>query len=52
MQFGVIFNFPFIRCYIAVHEAGSIEATGHKINTIKTKEGKLTPQDIKSVIDF
>lgn len=38
--------------HIAVHEAGAIEATGHKINTIKTKDGKLTPQDIKSVIDF
>ena len=38
--------------HIAVHEAGAIEACGHKINTIEKKNGKLNPQDIKSVIDF
>ncbi len=38
--------------HIVVHEAGAIEATGHKINTIETKDGKLKPHDIKSVIDF
>jgi threonine aldolase len=38
--------------HIAVHEAGAIEATGHKINTVETKNGKLNPQNIKSVIDF
>ena len=38
--------------HIAVHEAGAIEATGHKINTVETKTGKITPQDIKPVIDF
>jgi len=38
--------------HIAVHEAGAIEATGHKINTIETKDGKLNLQDIKSVLDF
>ena len=38
--------------HIVVHEAGAIEATGHKINTIETKDGKLKPQDIKSVLDF
>jgi threonine aldolase len=38
--------------HIAVHEAGAIEATGHKINTIETKDGKLKPKDIKLVLDF
>ena len=38
--------------HIAVHEAGAIEATGHKINTVETKDGKLTPYEVKSVIDF
>lgn len=37
--------------HVVVHEAGAIEATGHKINTIETEDGKLRPQDIKPVID-
>ncbi len=37
--------------HIAVHEAGAIEAVGHKINTVCTENGKLTPEDIKSVLD-
>jgi threonine aldolase len=32
--------------HIAVHEAGAIEATGHKISTIPTSDGKLTPQQV------
>ncbi len=38
--------------HIAVHEAGAIEATGHKINVIETRNGKLAPQDIKLVLDL
>lgn len=38
--------------HIHIHEAGSIEATGHKINAIETKDGKLTPQTIQEVLDF
>jgi len=38
--------------HIAVHEAGAIEATGHKVNIVETKNGKLNPQDIKSVINL
>lgn len=38
--------------HIAVHEAGAIEATGHKINTINTLDGKLTPDNIQPVLDF
>ncbi len=38
--------------HIAVHEAGAIEATGHKVNIVETKNGKLNPQDIKPVINL
>lgn len=37
--------------HIAVHEAGAIEATGHKINTVLTKNGKLSVADIQSVVE-
>ena len=37
--------------HIHVHEAGAIEATGHKINTVKTSDGKLTPDKIITVLD-
>lgn len=36
--------------HICVHETGAIEATGHKINTVKTVDGKLTPELIKPVL--
>lgn len=36
--------------HICVHETGAIEATGHKINHVKTPDGKLRPQDIDAVI--
>ncbi|MCD4722593.1 MAG: aminotransferase class V-fold PLP-dependent enzyme [Desulfobacula sp.] len=38
--------------HIAVHEAGAIEATGHKVNIIETRNGKLNPQNIESVINL
>lgn len=38
--------------HIVVHETGAIEATGHKINLIETYNGKLRPEDIKTVIDL
>jgi threonine aldolase len=37
--------------HISLHEAGAIEATGHKINSIKTIDGKIKPEDIRSVLD-
>ncbi|NOX15557.1 MAG: aminotransferase class V-fold PLP-dependent enzyme [Epsilonproteobacteria bacterium] len=37
--------------HINTHEAGSIEAVGHKINTIKSKDGKLRVSDIKQILD-
>lgn len=36
--------------HIAVHEAGAIEATGHKVNVVETPDGKLTVNDIDAVI--
>ena len=37
--------------HINTHEAGAIEATGHKINTVNSKNGKLSPEDIKLVLE-
>ena len=37
--------------HIFDNETGAIEATGHKINSIDTLEGKLTPNYIQQVID-
>lgn len=38
--------------HIHVHETGAIESTGHKINAIPTKEGKLTPKSIQKTLEF
>lgn len=35
--------------HIEVHETGAIEATGHKIISVPTKDGKLTPSMIQDV---
>ena len=37
--------------HIHVHEAGAIEATGHKINVVSTSDGKLNPAQIQEVVD-
>lgn len=37
--------------HIATHETGAIEATGHKIITIDTADGKLTPQHLQAVLE-
>lgn len=36
--------------HIAVHETGAIEATGHKVITVKCSAGKLTPEVIKPAL--
>ncbi|MDF7670731.1 aminotransferase class I/II-fold pyridoxal phosphate-dependent enzyme [Orbaceae bacterium ESL0721] len=36
--------------HINVHETGAIEATGHKVVTVKSENGKLTPDLIKPVL--
>lgn len=37
--------------HINTHEAGAIEATGHKIETIVSRDGKLRPEDIAIVLN-
>jgi threonine aldolase len=37
--------------HIYVHEAGAIEATGHKINIVETIDGKLNPHQIQTVVN-
>lgn len=37
--------------HIATHEAGAIEATGHKLLSVDTENGKLTPQLIAPVLE-
>lgn len=37
--------------HILGHETGAIEATGHKILSIETEDGKLTPALIQTVLD-
>jgi threonine aldolase len=37
--------------HILVHETGAIEATGHKVISIKVNDGKLNPDYIKTVLD-
>lgn len=38
--------------HILVHETGAIEATGHKIISLKTEDGKLGPSHVKSTLEF
>ena len=37
--------------HILGHETGAIEATGHKIISIDAENGKLTPSDLRAVLD-
>lgn len=37
--------------HIAIHEAGAIEATGHKINTVPSEDGKLSVNSIQKILD-
>lgn len=37
--------------HIALHETGAIEATGHKINTVPNKNGKITIEGIAHVLE-
>jgi threonine aldolase len=37
--------------HINVHETGAIENTGHKINVVETKNGKLSCENIQTVLD-
>ncbi len=37
--------------HVLVHETGAIEATGHKVISVKVEDGKLKPIHIKTVIE-
>lgn len=37
--------------HIAVHETGAIEATGHKVITAATMDGKLTVDAVRAIVD-
>ena len=37
--------------HIAVHEAGAVEYTGHKVLTLPQREGKLSAQDLRSYLE-
>ena len=37
--------------HIAVHEAGAVEYTGHKVLTLPQQEGKLSARDLKSCLE-
>jgi threonine aldolase len=38
--------------HISTHETGSIEATGHKINTVKGQDGKVRPHEIQDMVEM
>jgi threonine aldolase len=38
--------------HINTHETGSIEATGHKINVVKGRDGKVQPHEIQQMVEF
>lgn len=38
--------------HIEIHEAGAIEFTGHKINTVEPYKGKLLPKQILEMVEF
>lgn len=37
--------------HIATHETGAIEATGHKVITVKSMNGKVTGEDVLTVLE-
>ncbi len=37
--------------HINIHEAGAVEATGHKINSVETTNSKIAPGQIQKVLD-
>lgn len=39
-----------VTSHINIHEAGAIEATGHKILACESKDGKLKPENIERVV--
>lgn len=37
--------------HIFTNETGAIEATGHKIHSVETADGKLKPEDVQQILD-
>lgn len=37
--------------HVEVHETGAIEATGHKVLTVDVSDGKIGPDQVKTVLD-
>lgn len=37
--------------HIAVHETGAIEATGHKVLTLPSEDGKIQAEQVKAMVD-
>lgn len=37
--------------HVLVHETGAIEATGHKVISVPSKDGKLKPEDVIKVVE-
>lgn len=37
--------------HINVHEAGAVEATGHKMHAVESNDGKLKVEDIQAILD-
>ncbi|MGI6665618.1 MAG: threonine aldolase family protein [Christensenellaceae bacterium] len=38
--------------HIYTHETGAIESTGHKVFPIRTNDGKITPAQVKEILDY
>ncbi|MDC7125605.1 MAG: beta-eliminating lyase-related protein, partial [Spirochaetales bacterium] len=38
--------------HIYVHETGSVEATGHKVYSIESADGKLNPSQVREAVDL
>ncbi len=38
--------------HINIHEAGAVEAVGHKINTVPNVNGKIKPDQIQAIVDL
>ena len=36
--------------HIHVHETGAVEATGHKIHTVPSRDGKLDPDQVRAIV--
>lgn len=40
-----------VGAHINVHETGAVEATGHKVLSVPSDDGKITAQQVRSVVD-